>query len=152
MDYKAWIELLLTAVIGATAIYVALKQYRLERKRDRRELWDRRKTVYDAVDEFLNALSQLGHPRTEDLNALARATKPTTLRVLFEPDIREYLDEVNAKAFEISVLWSATRQGGGKPESEERRLKLVEWMAQQRSSGLEKRFARYLPLPGRRRH
>ena len=131
--YKTLIELFLTVTIGGATLYIARKQYQLEKLHARRELWDRRMAVYDEVYAFLNAISQSGgRVEPEVVKAFADATGESRLQLLF-PDkrVREHVKEIRAKAEE---LWRVRALEGGLQAGEKqaaqtvRRQEIVLWM------------------------
>src|SRR5439155_8141184 len=147
--YKTLVELLLTVVIGSATIYVAVKQYRLEEIHARRDLWDRRMGVYDAIYRFLDIVSQSGTAQPADLKDLYDATGDWRLELLFPSKVCHYVEEIRKRAHE---LWTTRALEGSLPAGERqvaqttKRLELVTWCEEQRGERKE-RFAKYLALP-----
>ncbi|SRR6266852_3770902 len=135
MDYVAVAGVIVALVAGAIGIPVAIKQLRLGRDLERAK-------VYDAIKKYLNAVSQLGHAPNEVLREFHDATEDTRVRVLFaKEDARAYIVLLRTKANDLRTLGALKESV---PSVREKWLDLVQWMEQQRSSELEKRFGKYL--------
>jgi len=153
--YKTLIELILTVAIGGATIYIARKQYQLEKLHERRELWDRRMAVYDAVYAFLAAVSRSGGPvGLAEAEAFFDATGEWRLQLLF-PDHRTcaYVGEIRKKAEHLArarALEGSLPAGQAQVAQMEKRMAIALWMEEQRV-GLKDRFAEYLSLPGKQK-
>lgn len=150
--YKPLLDLILTLVIGGATIVIAVKQYRLEKIHERRELWDRRMAVYDAIYKFLSAVSRSGGPVGEvDAAAFDDATGEWRLELLFPAGTRTYVGEIRKKAHELwttRALETSLPRGDAQVAQMAKRLAIVQWMEQERV-GLKERFTAFLKLPGK---
>jgi hypothetical protein len=142
MDLKSAVELLLTFVIGGSTVYIAVQQLRLERKRENRDLRDRRMVVYRVTRNLLNAITSLGEVRpTDDLAPLSRAIDDGEVELLLAGDDCEYIKEIRKRAHDLWILSAMARQAPTEAMAL-KRMEGVQWMCEQLPE-LEKRFAKY---------
>jgi hypothetical protein len=83
---------LLTPVIGVVTTIILVNQYRLERRRWRLDLFEKRYAVYRAALEFIYSMLRQGKCTPDSQGAFLDGTRDRGL--FFEDEIREILDEV----------------------------------------------------------
>jgi hypothetical protein len=138
MDMKAWIEVILAAVIGASTIYFAAKLYRLEKKREQEQHWERQMAVVDDVYHFLDSTCSAGKPQADSLAVLMRATAPMKLAYLFGRGTAnyQYLSEIRKRAHQFSTIAARESVAAAGPERDElgrQRAEFIRWMGDARS-------------------
>jgi hypothetical protein len=141
MDYVVVAGVIVTIVVGAIGIPLALKPFRLSRNLERAK-------VYDGIKKYLNAVSQLSQAPNDVLNVFHDATEEKRVKLLFShEDARAYIALLRTKANDLrtlTALKTSLPDGEKKSSVTLKWLDLVQWMEQQRSSELEKRLGRYL--------
>ena len=149
MNFKPYVDLLsalLTPVIAITTAWIAYQQYQLAKERMRRELYDRRITVYRGVVEVLSSVITYGNVRGGELANWAKATAEKAF--LFDDDLCEYLETIRKRAVDVWVCGAQLGEGGLPvgPERGEvagRQGEGLLWLANQLPE-LQTRFAPYL--------
>ncbi|MEO0511075.1 MAG: hypothetical protein AAF065_14590 [Verrucomicrobiota bacterium] len=83
---------LLTPVIGVVTTIILVNQYRLEKRKWKLDLFDKRYAVYRATLEFIAAMMRHGKCTPESQGQFLQGTRDRGL--FFEKEVDEILDEV----------------------------------------------------------
>jgi len=108
MKYVEILSALLTPVIAIVTTYIAIQQYRNERAKTRRELYEKRLEVYQASSKFLNfswSDNLLSHDVLRELNSAVYESP-----FLFENDICNFVESIQQKARKKLMLLSRVAQ------------------------------------------
>ncbi len=89
-----------TALIALITTTILVQQHQLARRKLRHELYDRRFAIYNALMGFLNLVIQEGGQLSVEVLYKFKADTNQAF-FLFDRDVREYLDEVYARAVEL---------------------------------------------------
>lgn len=133
----------LVAIIAAIILYW---QFRLEKRRFRMDLYDKRYAVYLATMQFLSSIAQDARVNQEELFKFLRNSKDKEF--LFGKEVQEYLELLCKKGVRLNYL----RKKSELERVEETRIKLVdeesdlvEWFAKQFEVS-KALFAEYLEI------
>jgi hypothetical protein len=147
---------LLTPTIAFITTYVAYQQWRVNMTRLDLDLYDRRLTIYKAVDAFYGDVGTQGTVTYPMVSQLRYATAETPF--LFPAEIGKHLKEVSDNAMRIATLREQTDPASGGPglpvgdarsKACEEHSKLNLWLLQDAKGESRKRFGKYLKLtPG----
>lgn len=119
----------LVAVIAATILYW---QFRLEKRRFRMDLYDKRYPVYSATMQFLSSIAQDATVSQEELFKFLRNSKDKDL--LFGNDVQEYLEKLYKKGVRLNYLKKKLEHepvGEKRTKLVEEESDLVEWFISQ---------------------
>jgi len=119
----------LVAVIAATILYW---QFRLEKRRFRMDLYDKRYPVYSATMQFLSSIAQDATVSQEELFKFLRNSKDKDL--LFGNDVQEYLEKLYKKGVRLNYLKKKLEHepvGEKRTKLVEEESDLVEWFINQ---------------------
>jgi len=83
---------MLTPVIGVVTTIILENQYRLEKRKWKLDLFDKRYAVYRATLEFISAIMRQGKCSPESQGQFLQGTRDRGL--FFEKEVNEILDEV----------------------------------------------------------
>ena len=162
-------DLVLAAVLGGIALYIAYQQWRTHQsrvtseERDRflkrkDDLFDRRWKIYLGVGDFLDAMApetMAASPAAQrvpegDDFAIAKQALSDLKRLmwlarfLFDRDVNEYLAELEQRCRNLLLLKLKSKSGGQLPEEVAEEWA---WLGdEQRVRDLNQRFERYLRL------
>lgn len=103
-DQKIWTDWLAVGLAPITAIatiFFAWRQFEIERRRDRREAYDRRHQVFAGVVNFIRAVNTSSTPQNSDLVEFVDSTSEAPF--LFSDSIKGYLDELYKNAVELQI-------------------------------------------------
>lgn len=165
-------DLVLAAVLGGIALYIAYQQWRTHQsrvaseERDRfmkrkDDLFDRRWRIYLGVGEFLDAMAPgtmavspaaqkvpegdefaIGQQALSDLKRLMWLAQ-----FLFDRDVNEYLGELEQRCRKLLLLLLELKSSSGGGQLAEQVLEEQLWLGnEQRVRDLNRRFERYLRL------
>lgn len=144
---------LLTPTIAVIATYVAYQQWRVNKTRLDLDPYDRRLTIYKAVDAFYGDVGTQGTAKYPMVFQLRYATAEAPF--LFPAEIEKHLKEISEKAMRIAALREQTYPASGEPglpvgearrKAVEEEGKLVLWLLQDAKVESRKRFGKYLRL------
>jgi hypothetical protein len=128
---------LLTPTIGVITAYIAVQQYKTNRRQHRLALFEKRMKVFDSTMNFIAAVLRDANVELEQLFRLMRETREHEL--LFGPEIGQYInDELYKKGLELH-----TRRAVGGQENIERGTALSEWFSGQSRVATAK-FLKYI--------
>jgi hypothetical protein len=105
-----WVQVLqafLTPLIAVLAIYIAYQQWRVNVRKLRLDLFDRRWAVYQAVIAFIATVCTDFKVKAADIGTLRRAT--VTADFLFGPEIPTYIDELCDRAIKLAAVQAKYR-------------------------------------------
>jgi hypothetical protein len=88
------------AVLGS---YIAIQQYRTNRRKLKIDLFDKRYEIYDAINKYLVVVIKGNHNNLtyqQDFTAGTRGAQ-----FLFNEEIKEYIDEIWSKSVDL-IEWS----------------------------------------------
>lgn len=145
-NYFEALSALLTPTIAATAAYIGYRQYRTSRAKLMHDLYERRVSVLRGVLAFLSAVLRDGTVRAEEIPSLAKAISEH--RYLFEPDLANYLEEVQRQAvaaFTKELLFRELPVGSSRTTLVNQHSELILWMTEQPAE-VQRRFERYLKI------
>jgi hypothetical protein len=127
---------LLTPAIGVVTTYIAIQQYKTNRRQHRLALFEKRMAVFDSTMNLIAAVLRAGRVELDQLFTLLRETRDHEL--LFGPEIGEFIMEVYRTGLELN-----TRDAVGGQESVARRTELLNWFGG-RSAVAREKFLKYL--------
>jgi hypothetical protein len=94
--------LIVTAVIGTFAAYIAWQQWRTAEKKRNQDLFDRRFAVFEAARNFLGDIQMHGKPSRKAIRAYVIGTSGAEF--LFDDDVHHYLKEIIERAFKMAFF------------------------------------------------
>ncbi len=156
MDVKSLVEGLsaaLTPVIAVVTTYIAIQQWRTNKSRLSHELYDRRLTVFKAVEAFYGEIGGAGTARFGMAMKFYAATAEAEF--LFSDEIREHLEELYKKGLELALLHEKMYPSSGEPgvpagpersKVAEEHSKLLGWFLQDAVAETRKRFRKHLAV------
>ena len=129
-----WLQLLvagLTPVTAIATIAVSWRQYRIERRRDRRESYDRKHRVFAGVINYLRAVSASSSLADSEFVAFVEATSEVPF--IFSDSIRAYVDELYRNGVTLVALDRTIKSGqsGDIKLAGEKLVELREWFRRQ---------------------
>lgn len=142
----------LTPAIAITTTYVAFQQYQLNRRRQRLELYGRRRRILRCTLAFASAV--LREATTDFEKAAAFYAKTGEVDFLFGPDIRRLIDNLYKNGLEISLLQESMYPPDGSPglpvgeqrsAAAGRKAELLRWFYEQMPA-IREGFKRYLAV------
>ena len=92
---------LLTPVIGVVTTIILINQYRMEKRRWRLDLFDKRYTVYRATMEYVGSNMRHGQSNAEAQANFLEGTRDRAL--LFDDDIQSILDEIWKQTIDLET-------------------------------------------------
>ena len=139
---------LLTPTIGIITAYIAVQQHRLEKLKSRREIYERRLSVYKAAMGFVGQIFRNGQPSMEDITTFSRETAEKFF--LFNEDVQQFLDTIYKNAIELMALTAEltdSRLGVGEKRSGlvQKKSDLLGWFTKCPKDIIEK-FGAYLKI------
>lgn len=142
-------ELLLTAAIGLTTVYIAWRQWRTEVVKTRLDLFDRRIRVFEETMAFLSVVIRDGDPSVQELSSFQQTA--TKARFLLGRQVSDYLHELHRNAVDLRSVVQRSRHVEHQPIDDERRrlgardAELFKWFGAQFDASVEM-FAQRLDL------
>ena len=104
LDIKSIADLssaLLTPVIGVVTTIILINQFRLEKRKWRLDLFEKRYAVYRATLEFLHSMMRKGKCTPDSQGAFLEGTRDRAL--FFESEVNEILDEVWSAGIDLEM-------------------------------------------------
>lgn len=141
---------LLTPTIACFVAYIAWQQHRTARDKLRLDLFDRRYAIYRGL---MKLFSQVNAYRTVTDDALSAFWSDTgQKRFLFGKDVRDYMDEVHAKAVDLLQARDLIDPERNVPDAQRNKAieesgELVIWFHEQMSGKAMAKFEPYLGFP-----
>ncbi len=135
---------LVTVLVGLFAAYVAYRQYALGREKFKLDLFEKRFALFAGTRRFLTHILDDGNASLQHLFEFRASVAEATF--LFDDDITDYLNAIDAKALQ---LWKLTETIRPLPAGQERTKaagdisEAVEWLTNQLPE-LKIRFSPYL--------
>lgn len=130
-DLPAWVRYLTalsTPAIGLLAAVIAIGQWRVVRRREVMELFDRRMEVYAGISRVIGEVVGSGSVTNQTASAFGRATSNVDL--LFGGEVKAYLDRMNNALSAHHVAEAAEQHG----------------TAEQRQAALDRRHQAFLTI------
>jgi hypothetical protein len=84
---------LLTPVIGCITTYIAVQQYKINKRKLAMDSYDRRLRIYEEVRKILSIIMRDGTASGEDLLKFKQSVSEADF--LFGPEIMSYIDEIH---------------------------------------------------------
>lgn len=106
-------QFVLTAVIALTTTWIARQQYKVNKKRLKNELYDKRFEVYQLVDSFINDILREG--KTSFDKAREFYIEASLSKFLFDDDINIYIKDLYNKAIKLCSLKDKIYPTDGSP-------------------------------------
>lgn len=135
----------LTPLIAILAIYIAFKQYRIQRYKLRFDLYDRRFKIFERIKEFISKIGPKNRMESKEIGIFY--TSIIEYRFLFDQDVNDFIDELVEKVEEFDIVCtdivSYQKDTPEREKLEEQREKLRWWMME-RLKELPDRFEKYL--------
>ena len=122
MKHPFEIASLLTPLTAFIALWVGIKQYKIEKNQLKLNLYQKRYQVYDGIKNLLIAAIQNGKLNATDLSNFTVDTKEHDF--LFDNDIADYIKQIQEKAANWHALGFDLHAPGGVP-NETRRQELA---------------------------
>jgi len=139
---------LLTPTIAVITTYIAVRQYRSNRLKQRLELYDRRLAVYNATMKFIRIAAYHNKIEDKDVDEFLVATEAATF--LFGRDVNNYLTTVYARATHLQSLRNVNPHDIPIEMAKKRMRDMNErqdWLSDQQAEELgSKVFLKYLSL------
>lgn len=126
-----WLDVLQglsTPTIGVAVIYIAYQQYKTNKKQVKFDLYKRRIIILNACYKFFTTTIVNRAVSLETLNEFDESTAEA--RFLFDKNILAYLQEINAKAFNLFTITNKLDSLLAGPERESiatKKVELVDW-------------------------
>lgn len=122
-----------------------LMTHRVEEKRLRVELYDRRIVVFNAIRDYMWGVLTSGSVQTGVEQKFLESTQHVSS--LFGKDIKCFVDEVFDKSGKLHTLLAMQNHLSGKAleENVDKQNAIKEWFMKE-AKGLDRRFRRYLDL------
>ncbi len=101
---KDWIDVstaLLTPVVTVLGSIIAIQQWKINKKRLKHEIFDRKFFMFEATTKFINAV--LKEVKVEDVDRHTFLSETKGALFIFKPEIVSYLDTVHKKALELTL-------------------------------------------------
>ena len=144
---------LLTPLIAAIAVYIALQQRRIAQQQARTaerklrlETFDKRYKVFEALLEFISTVLGKVKVDQKDLYKYSQATKSAYF--LFGYEIQSYLDEVYKKSLRLMAIVGTLRRNLQEEEREKWILEeqtLIQWFSEQYDAAKDQ-FSKHMSL------
>lgn len=134
-----WLDVLQglsTPVIGVAVIYIAWQQHKTNRKQLRFDIYKRRITILDAWHKFIVKTIISGTVSLETLKEFRTSTAEA--KFLFDKNVTDYLQQVQAKAWELFCITQELNQLPEGPKRERiatKKVELVDWFIDESQTG-----------------
>lgn len=112
---------LLTPVVAAIGIYIAIQQWRINKKRFNHELFDRKFHMFQATQNFIREVLRDIKVENDDIYTFLTETKGALF--IFDTEIVDYLDTLYKKA----IALRASQRSKNTEEEEE----VIQWFEEQ---------------------
>ncbi|MGB5324469.1 MAG: hypothetical protein WBN40_03460 [Pseudomonadales bacterium] len=133
----------LTTLIAALVAFISYQQYRINKRKLRLDLFDRRYKVYEATRVFIIQFLESGRIEQQMLHDFWLGTSDA--KFLFKDEIVEYIDLINRKANELRLKQRQMQRSDSDSQLPDQALDLDTWLESQISEGvLTDKFAPYL--------
>ena len=135
-----------TPTIGVAVIYIAYQQYKTNKKQVKFDLYKRRIIILNACYKFFTTTIINRAVSLETLNEFNKSTAEA--KFLFDKNISDYLQEINAKAFKLFTITNELNPLPAGPERERiatKKVELVDWFIHESQTGTTK-FDKFLQV------
>lgn len=139
---------LLTPLIAGIVGYVAWQQWKLNERKHRLDLYDRRKRIYEEVKKLFNIISRNANVDIRELSDYWIAVSEADF--LFGSDITDYLREIYDHGLKL-WQWNSQRRTQEKPPNYDQQKVMqgmeeeLTWLMEQ-GEPAKKKFKKYLNL------
>jgi len=99
MECVEILSALLTPVIAIIAVYIAYRQYQIEKSKLNLELYDRRLHIYEEVKKIISIIVQKASAEPEEMFNFRSAVSEADF--LFDSDITDYIQEIWDRGFNL---------------------------------------------------
>jgi len=146
---KDWIELLsalLIPILVVVATIIAIQQWRINQKRLKHELFDRRYEVYQSITEFIAKILTTGKVESNSSIRLLADTKKVYF--LFDKDTHDFIMQLYRKSIDLDTLdtiLEVTTEKDKREKNLKNQGELKDWFSKQLKI-VEKRFEKFLRL------
>lgn len=130
---------LVPIVLTVFGLYIAIQQYRTNRKKIKNDLFEKRYTVFVAISDFIMAIAKGGKVTYEERIEFLSRTRGAEF--LFDRKIKKYIDEV----WEKSVDAGAWAEDSNYSNTAAQRGAAKKWLYSE-LSGMDTKFRKYLHL------
>jgi hypothetical protein len=138
----------LAPIVAIFGIIIAWRQFDINRKRLKMDLFDRRYAVYDAAREFMQEIFQAGVTKPgEKFFQFNFAVGES--RFLFDKDVIEFLEKMLKNAFEMQMYMRRLERlpvGDERNIVVEKESLLLDWFTGEAAKQLTDKFLPYLKL------
>lgn len=132
-EWKTYIEILnalLTPAIASVTIYIAVQQYRIEKRKFQYDVmlqqYDRRLRVYEGTKDFIWSVMQ--HENSPDWAKFHESTKEAPFLFGKDKAVIDYLDELKKRAGKLQACRSLYKDDMQKPPENYDHSKVVDGM------------------------
>jgi hypothetical protein len=92
---------ILTPLTAIIVVYIAIKQYKLEKFYTKIDLYETRLPIYQSVMVFISKVIKDADIKLEDCFQLLRETSQKSF--LFKPEVNNYIDKVYKKGLQLNM-------------------------------------------------
>src|ERR1700688_2668504 len=119
-----WMQAVLLLVISCLGAWIAYRQAKISAAKLNLDLYDKRFEVFEAARDLVAKFLREANINTEDIITFNIGVAEALF--LFEPEVKNYLDELRKKA---AALHTKTEQLRALSESDKRRDRLIDEIA-----------------------
>jgi len=144
-----WLSAALTPIIAIVTTYIAIQQYRLEKKRGKHELYEKRLDIYKNISKFLGHI--MAKAALYDYEVLINYRRDIAeAYFLFDDRLNQYFEEIYKKGTDLITTSNILKEDGTISEEKrailiEEQRKMVEWFIEQNSI-LREKIKNYLRI------
>ena len=147
-EFRAWLTALTSPLIAVFGIWIAFQQYRLKKYSLRKDMFDKRLTVFSAVIELIKASLKSPHPEIEAVDEFNQ--KVAGASFLFNTEITDYLEKLRGHYLRIWEISDQENDEGFNDDNARKNLlaerrEHKQWMREQPTTA-ETLFKEYLNL------
>ena len=119
-------------------LYIAIQQYRTNRKRIKNDLFEKRYSVFVAINGFISSISKGGVTQGQRIEFLSRTRGA---EFLFDKKIKTYIDQIWEKSVDAGAWVEDTNYANSPAERGEAK----KWLYSELNN-MDARFRKYLHL------
>jgi hypothetical protein len=149
-DYITLLAAILTPTLAIIGTFLAVQQWRINDRKLKHDLYDRRLPLYTALMRFLTKIGQEAKASDEEISDFLQKTRES--HFLFDDEVRRFLEEIYKGAIDLRYHNTMLHaQGSSLPIGDERtriakeNSELLKWFNAQFESARNK-FTPYLRL------
>jgi hypothetical protein len=134
-------------IVGALGVYIAYRQYKVNKDKLRLDLFEKRLEAYEKLQEYFNHFIAEGWVDNEAIRLLNLARYKSIF--LFDNEVSDYIDKVQAVAIEMRKLQMKIHGSNALPDGEERNKacdresEIFQWHLDQQKDS-PKQYIKYL--------